>query len=101
MSAVLDVSVNLFGPGDGGDGVGDDGRRSSASNAAKRGAGSVGRGGGPGGYDDGLTTFTIDVPTGGSMSLGITVKELGGGAVFVEVIVGLALEFPFFLFSVT
>ena len=90
MSAVLDISVNLFGSG-----VGDDGRRSSASNAMNRGAGSAGRGVGPGGYDDGLMTFTIDVPTGGSTSLGITVKELGGGAVFVEVIGGLALgPFP-------
>lgn len=86
MSAVLDIAVNLFGPGSGGSG--DGGRRSSAGNRTKRGAGSVGRGG-PGGYDDGLMTFTIDVPTGGSMSLGITVKELGGGAVFVEVRDGL------------
>ncbi|CAM9743661.1 unnamed protein product, partial [Laminaria digitata] len=84
MSAVLDIAVNLFGPGGGGGGGGDEGRRSSTGNGAKLGAGSVGSGGGPGGHDEGLMTFTIDVPTGGSMSLGITVKELGGGAVFVE-----------------
>ena len=85
MSAVLDIAVNIFGTGGGG--RGDNWRRSSSGST-----GSVDRSG-LGGHEDGLVTFTIDVPTGGSTSLGITVKELGGGAVFVEVMTS-PLGFP-------
>ena len=35
--------------------------------------------------DEGMVTFTVDVHTGGSLTLGIGVKELGGGCVVVEV----------------
>lgn len=97
MATLLDISVSLFG-GDRGDG----GRRrqSSGSNGgehARSGSGrdndalfgsSRGRRRGPDGSHrrhEKLVTFTVDVHTGGAKTLGVTVKELGGGAVFVEV----------------
>ncbi|CAM9391924.1 unnamed protein product [Hapterophycus canaliculatus] len=79
MANLLDISVNLFGSerGDGG------GRRqSSGSNGSKRGKRS--RATSSYGRHEKLITFTVDVHTGGVNTLGVTVKELGGGAVFVE-----------------
>ncbi|CAM9504849.1 unnamed protein product [Scytosiphon promiscuus] len=95
MANLLDISVSLFGSNR------DGGRRrqSSGSNGATD-AGSTSTGnkdtsaGSRGGKSSGaidryrrhekLVTFTVDVHTGGSKTLGVTVKELGGGAVFVE-----------------
>ena len=72
MANLLDIAASLFGgAGSGttktnttGNSNGADGRR----NAGEK-----------------LVTFTVDVHTGSSTTLGITVKELGGGAVYVEV----------------
>lgn len=78
MAAVLDVAVSLFGTS------GSGGRRSSGSSNGRPEAGGVGKSD-AGKNDEGLVTFTVDVHTGGCTTLGIGVKELGGGAVVVEV----------------
>lgn len=91
MAAVLDIAINLFG-GSGSSG-GESARRSSRTNSSGRRSGSSSsrRNGtssdkkGASKKNDGLVTFTVDVHTEGSMTLGIGVKELGGGAVVVEV----------------
>lgn len=69
MSNLLDIAVSLFG------GAGGGGTKTNNTNRAdgRRYSGEK------------LVTFTVDVHTGSSMTLGVTVKELGGGAVYVEV----------------
>lgn len=116
MAAMLDIAASLFGTnGNGGNvsngttssgsttsgstnkhrngGVSVDGRRVSDG-------GSLGKSGSISSRKDegGLVTFTVDVHTGGSVTLGISVKELGGGAVLVEVKVeDLSISWSFFV----
>lgn len=74
---MLDIAVNLFGSGGGG-------RRSGGGSGFKGGF-ITGKDGLGKRREEGLVTFTVDVHTGGSTTLGIGVKELGGGAVVVQV----------------
>ncbi|CAN0313422.1 unnamed protein product, partial [Ectocarpus fasciculatus] len=78
MANLLDIAVSLFGSGGGAGGRG--GRHSIDGDGSNRSAGAVKSEK----KKEKLVTFTVDVHTGGSMTLGVTVKELGGGAVFVE-----------------
>lgn len=64
MANLLDIAVALFGSGG----------TKSGGGAGKRGS-----------KEEKLVTFTVDVYAGTSKTLGVTVKEMGGGAVFVEV----------------
>lgn len=82
MSAVLDIAVNLFGSGSG------RGGRSSSGGSGVKYSVSTGKDGSGKRREEGLVTFTVDVHTGGSTTLGIGVKELGGGAVVVQVWLG-------------
>lgn len=79
MANLLDIAVSLFGSGGGAGGRG--GRHSIDGDGSNRSGGAVKSKK----KKEKLVTFTVDVHTGGSMTLGVTVKELGGGAVFVEV----------------
>lgn len=72
MANLLDIAVSLFG------GAGSGGTKTNSSSngsvdGMRRNVGEK------------LVTFTVDVHTGSSTTLGVTVKELGGGAVYVEV----------------
>lgn len=78
VSAVWDIAAKLFGTTSTTGGGG-------ASGGDMRGPASWGGVGGGRGADSGLATFTVDVHTDGSAKLGIGVKELGGGAVVVQV----------------
>lgn len=85
MANLLDIAVTLFGPGGGG-------RHSAGGDSGGATRGPGGSAGTPSSRvnknkskDDKLVTFTVDVHAGNSMTLGVTVKELGGGAVFVQV----------------
>ncbi|CBN76111.1 conserved unknown protein [Ectocarpus siliculosus] len=78
MANLLDIAVSLFGSGDGAGGRG--GRHSIDGDGSSKSSGVVKSKK----KEEKLVTFTVDVHTGGSMTLGVTVKELGGGAVFVE-----------------
>lgn len=66
MANLLDIAVSLFG------GASSGGARSNGADGRRD-------------TDEKLVTFTVDVHTGSSTTLGVTVKELGGGAVYVEV----------------
>lgn len=91
-SALMDVAVKLFGANGGAgdtDGVANtnvegmrikNGRRVSQGHSG----GNV-PGGMLGGNETRQVTFTVDVHTEGSTRLGIGVRELGGGAVVVQV----------------
>lgn len=72
MANLLDIAASLFG------GAGGGGPKSNGAD-------------GRGNAGEKLVTFTVDVHTGSSTTLGVTVKELGGGAVYVEVCVRLIL----------
>ncbi|CAM9146896.1 unnamed protein product [Ectocarpus sp. 13 AM-2016] len=78
MANLLDIAVSLFGSGLGAGGRG--GRHSIDGDGSSKSSGVVKSKK----KEEKLVTFTVDVHTGGSMTLGVTVKELGGGAVFVE-----------------
>ena len=70
MANLLDIAVSLFG------GAGSGGTKTNSNSTGAGGRRNTG---------EKLVTFTVDVHTGSSTTLGITVKELGGGAVYVEV----------------
>lgn len=70
MANLLDIAVSLFG------GSGSGGTKSNITSNGADGRRKT---------DEKLVTFTVDVHTGSSTTLGVTVKELGGGAVYVEV----------------
>eukprot|EP00752_Nemacystus_decipiens_P014145 g12578.t2 len=69
MANLLDIAVSLFG------GAGSGGTKTVGNSNGADGRRNTG---------EKLVTFTVDVHTGSSTTLGITVKELGGGAVYVE-----------------
>lgn len=86
MASVMDITVNVLGNSNisGGRGPGT-GRRDS-SNVSSNGSNyNMGKTSPVKKNDEGMATFTVDVPTRGSLTLGIGVKEMGGGCVMVEV----------------
>lgn len=87
MANLLDIAVTLFGPSGGGGSGGGGGRHSGGGDTGSTGtpSSSSSRVKQSKNKDDKLVTFTVDVHAGNSTTLGVTVKELGGGAVFVEV----------------
>lgn len=86
MASVMDIAVNILEncsisggrrPGTG--------RRDSSNVTSNGSSYNMGKASPVNKKDEGMATFTVDVPTRGSLTLGIGVKEMGGGCVMVEV----------------